>query len=42
MNPQCEERGNDARLVFVDAKEAQASEFAVLSGRLSISVPLLA
>ena len=41
MKPQCEERGNDARLVFVDTKEAQAAEFASLSGKLPVSVPLL-
>ncbi len=41
MNPQCAEKNNDARLVFVDTKEAQSSEFAALSGRLCISVPLL-
>lgn len=41
MNPKCEEKNNDGRLVFVDTKEAQASEFAALSGSLSISVPLL-
>ena len=40
-SPRCNEKNNDSRLVFVDMKDAQASEFAALSGKLSLSAPLL-
>lgn len=41
MNPRGGDNGGEPRLIFVDTKEAQASEFAALTGKLSISVPLL-
>ncbi len=41
MKPRCAENSNGERLIFVDTKDAQSSEFKALDGKLSLSVPLL-